>query len=150
MQNDIKQRRLALGLTQAQLAGFAGLPYSTTVSNAEHGRSCSPAHRAMIAEALDRQERILRGDPEIDARRKFLAAIPPSPELDAFVTALVDRAWHLLDGGEAQVFAADALLEFLPADASKAVLDAFFEYEAQEPPAISLREHECETEGGIG
>ena len=48
----------------------------------------------------------------------------PGPVRKGLITAMLNRAWELLDAGECE--AADALLEFVPHDQAVALLDEFF------------------------
>lgn len=56
-------------------------------------------------------------------QRTYLSAIQ-GPLRDAMVRRMLDRAWELLDCGEAE--AADALLEFVPEADAEALLREFF------------------------
>lgn len=59
----------------------------------------------------------------IRKQRRFLSK-GQGPGIARLIEAMCDRAWELLDAGECE--AADALLEFVPAERAKALLDEFF------------------------
>lgn len=58
---------------------------------------------------------------------------------DGLVRSMLNRAWDLLDSGEAE--ACDALLEFAPAADAEALLDAYFKDVAPEvtQPKVRMR-----------
>jgi hypothetical protein len=57
-------------------------------------------------------------------QRKPLTQSKPGPVRQALIKRMLDRAWALLDAGECE--AADALLEFVPADQAETLLNEFF------------------------
>lgn len=59
----------------------------------------------------------------IQRQRRFLTK-GQGPGVAKLIQAMLDRAWALLDAGEAE--AADALLEFVPAEAAERLLNDFF------------------------
>lgn len=72
---------------------------------------------AFKAWAASEAERIRR-------QRVYLTALD-GPLKNGLVARMLDRAWELLDCGEAE--AADAILEFVPADQAERLLQEFFE-----------------------
>lgn len=64
----------------------------------------------------DEQERIRR-------QRIYLETLS-GPWREALVQRMLDRAWDLLDSGQAE--AADAILEFVPEARAHALIDEFF------------------------
>lgn len=58
-------------------------------------------------------------------QRSAWNAVYPNGAKDRFRDAMLQRAWELLEAGEAE--AADALLEFLPEADGRKLLDEFFE-----------------------
>jgi hypothetical protein len=74
------------------------------------------AEAAYVKWAAQEQRRITR-------QRRFLTR-GQGPGVEKIIQAMLDRAWDLLDAGEAE--AADALLEFVPAERAEALLREFF------------------------
>lgn len=58
------------------------------------------------------------------ARQRAILARPTRGVVNRIIKGILDRAWALLDAGDAE--AADALLEFVPEAQAKALLDEFF------------------------
>lgn len=78
-------------------------------------------------EALHRRNASLR----FDRHQRLAASLPGCPEVRALRKAMLDTAWRLLD--ETRCEEADAILEFLPPDQARALLDEYF-YEDDDAP----------------
>ncbi len=132
----LRQRREAIGLTQARLAKMADV-LPAYVSLAERGKG-SASDQQKIRYALFDLERKLRQDKR---RERALARIhrywldlEPSLAADGLKRAILDRAWMLLERGEAEQ--ADLLLEIVPEADARKFLDEYFG-EGDEEPKVS-------------
>ena len=124
----LRERRLALGLTQCQIAARIGVRHQATISVAEQGGG--PLHirrkivRAFILELCRRRcERQTAA--RVARNETLLDAIPPSPEREAFRAALLERvAIYIFE--EAEPEKGDALLEFVSERNACSLLDELF------------------------
>lgn len=74
------------------------------------------------------QEWVAQEIARVKRQRGLLAQVKPQAKRAKLVRAMLDRAWDLLDAGDAE--AADALLEFVPEPLAEAMLATFFEDDA--------------------
>lgn len=104
-------------------------------------KAARPAHDPLLIEAMEKIAQEYKGRDKtfdahadrkrIAAQRAIFASLPefgPSGiAVDALKTAIIDRAWRLLDRGDCD--ACDALLEFVPEDDATKMLDEYFKEE---------------------
>lgn len=81
------------------------------------------ADRERAVEAARLAERRAREEARITEQRRLFAANLGPARAD-LQSAMLNRAWELLDAGECE--ACDALLEFVPEAAATALLDEYF------------------------
>lgn len=121
----LRHRRISLGLSQGTIAHRAGIN-AVYVSNFELEKSTNHAAaiRRVLIEAGLQNRTWRKAEKESAFRRSILAAVPHSPEKDILQAAMLARASHFLALGRAEE--ADAILDFLPAEAVERLLNYFF------------------------
>lgn len=120
----VREIRTRLGLSQAELASKAGLPYPNYISRIETGKHVSTCAHKRIHETCDllngREARRLKWD----YRQNLAGQLPTSPATGRYLKAMEDRIWSLFDQGRFKD--ADILLEFLPDVLATTLLDEYF------------------------
>lgn len=140
-ESSIRERREALGWTQAQLADAAGVRNPNYVGSAERGQPVSRQAVEAIGFALEQEEARRAELARVAAlhveQQALVAAMPPSPEWEALRAAMTSRAIDMLDA--AQGAACDAILEFVPEDEARRTLDAYFGWDEEPDPTPTLK-----------
>lgn len=75
-------------------------------------------------EGRDRAFDAHKDNKRIERQRTMFAMMPDSTARDRFKESVINRAWELLDAGQAD--ACDALLEFMPSADAYRMLDEYF------------------------
>ena len=120
---DLRRRREALGLTIAQVAAGIGIGRAAVVSNERRPGAAAE----MIAAYLARMEHTAAEAARIDRQQALAAVVPSSEGWLALQEAMKDRILDLLDANRCEE--ADAILEFLPQTVGKQLLDDYFDRE---------------------
>ena len=127
MKRSLRQRREALRLTQAVLAGRAGIK-ANDVSMVETGRNRAGCRTRRVRRALIEAEltnrRWRRENARIERQRAVWNDIPDGLGKEQLIELLSDAAWRLLDGGQCEE--ADLILFILPDAVTTKLLDDFF------------------------
>lgn len=124
----IRARRKRLGWTQGQLAERAGV-HSTYPSMLELDKTTPPGavrsiRCALLSAEMELRER-RRDERRVERQRALWDQMPECWATARFKQALLDRAWQLLDDNKSDEV--DAILEFVPEDDARKLLDEFFE-----------------------